>query len=97
MPTANARATDTLPEPPAKGSRWRLRRDVMRFPHFTARAGLTGVVSSDPDDYNICLRIDAHLPGAEEWDNDVCWAPEDAMEQDCAAFAFLADCERVTD
>lgn len=61
-----------LPE----GSRVRLTADAERFPHFIARAGSTGVVNHDPHD-GIAVKLDRHLPGAEEWDNEVIWTVED--------------------
>jgi hypothetical protein len=58
--------------------RYRLRHDVDRFPHFVARAGMTGTLV-EHDDELVTLRMDDHLPGAEEWDNEVCWYPEDGL------------------
>lgn len=75
-----------LPEPrelevremtlPKVGARVRLKQDVERYPHFIAKAGSEGIVTSaDPDDYGV--RLDMPLPGAEEWDNQVLWSNDD--------------------
>lgn len=78
---------------PATGSRGRLRRSVDRFPHFVAQAGATGTVTEATDSL-IALRLDELLPGAEEWDNEVCWTSDDieAAEQTVAA-VFYEDVE----
>lgn len=72
-----------LPEcPNLKGARVRLRRQVDRFPHFIAPQGATGTVSAiEPDGaggiHGIDVTMDEHLPGAEDWDNAVCWYDAD--------------------
>ena len=66
---------------PPVGSRGRLRRSVDRFPHFVAQAGATGTVTEATDSL-IALRLDEFLPGAEEWDNEVCWTPDDIEAPD---------------
>ena len=78
---------------PAVGSRGRLRRNVDRFPHFIAKAGATGTVTEATDSL-IAVRMDEVLPGAEEWDNEVCWTPDDieAADQTVAA-VFYEDVE----
>ncbi|HSS43055.1 MAG TPA: hypothetical protein VLK37_10980 [Solirubrobacterales bacterium] len=78
---------------PAVGSRGRLRRSVDRFPHFVAQAGATGTVTEATDSL-IALRLDRFLPGAEEWDNEVCWTADDieAADQTVAA-VFYEDVE----
>lgn len=72
---------------PSIGSRWRLKRDIDRYPHFIAPKGAVGTVT---DTYNSCisLKLDFQLAGAEGWDNEVVWA-EDAVGR------FPEDCERV--
>lgn len=74
---------------PAVGSRGRLRRNVDRFPHFVALAGATGTVTEATDSL-IALRLDEVLPGAEEWDNEVCWTCDDieAADQTIAAVLY---------
>lgn len=63
------------------GDRVRLRRDVERYPHFIARAGMTGtVVIADHD--TIAVRMDEHLDGCEEWDNEVIWSDDMDLLQD---------------
>jgi hypothetical protein len=78
---------------PAVGSRGRLRRNVDRFPHFIAQAGAPGTVTEATESL-IALRLDKPLPGAEEWDNDVCWTSDDleAADQTVAA-VFYEDVE----
>jgi len=61
---------------PPVGARARLRHVIDRYPHFSIEAGATGTVTESSDDL-ICLRMDRHVEGAEEWDNEVCWTPED--------------------
>lgn len=71
---------------PAVGSRWRLKHDVDRFPHFVAPAGATGTVT-DTYGAHISLKLDEHLPGAETWENEVVWTDADTerFAQDCEA------------
>lgn len=69
-----------------EGMRVRLDRDVERFPHFTAPAGMTGTVT-DITDNNISVRMDEHLPGAETWDNEIVWHDVD----DASASSFYED------
>lgn len=58
---------------PAPGTRVRLARDVDRYPHFIAAAGSVGTVVDIGDANIFAVRIDEHLPGAEEWENEVHW------------------------
>jgi hypothetical protein len=89
---SRAVVSDQLPE---TGSRGRLRRSVDRFPHFVAHAGATGTVTEATDSL-IVLRMDVPLPGAEPWDNEVCWTSDDieAAEQTVAA-VFYEDVETI--
>jgi hypothetical protein len=78
---------------PEIGTRWRLTRMVERFPHFTAPAGAVGVITRS-EAFSIALKLDDHLDGAEEWDNEVCW--DDAWEGAGSLLPeFAADCEPV--
>ncbi|MGN6817015.1 MAG: hypothetical protein ACTHK3_13185 [Solirubrobacterales bacterium] len=80
---------------PSLGSRGRLRRSVDRFPHFVAQAGATGTVTEATDSL-IALRLDEFLPGAEEWDNEVCWTSDDIESADqTVAAVFYEDVEIV--
>ena len=56
------------------GTRVELVRDVDRFPHFIAPKGAQGEVVY-ADEHTISVRMDELVPGAEEWDNEVCWYP----------------------
>lgn len=58
------------------GTRVKLTHDVDRFPHFIADAGMTGTVSNT-DDGVICVKMDEHLAGAEEWGNEIVWSIRD--------------------
>ncbi len=59
-----------------EGTRVRLTCDVERYPHFTARKGMVGTVTMMEMDEAVCVRLDEFLPGAEDWDNEVCWYPQ---------------------
>jgi hypothetical protein len=74
---------------PAIGSRWRLRRDVDRFPHFVAPAASRGTVTDSYDD-NVSLRLDVRLPGAEAWGNEIVWAGDQKAD-------FTNDCESLAE
>lgn len=64
-----------MPDYLAVGTRVRLTHAVDRYPHFIAPQGATGALTvSGPD--VVCVRLDEHLHGAEAWDNEVCWYPE---------------------
>ena len=54
-----------------------------RFPSFIAKKGMTGVIVAVPDSdhANLAVRLDDHLDGAEEWDNEVHWI-EDLDDDD---------------
>ena len=93
------------PEPPKVGDRIRLRREVNKYPHFIAERGATGTVVESAAD-EICglivVKMDAHLPGAEDWDNCVYWTADDDEALDSgrepyAAVPFWADCARIVD
>lgn len=64
---------------PLEGERWHLTTDVERGPHFTAAAGMRGTIVEATRDL-VRLKLDDHLPGAEEWDNEVCWTPENCED-----------------
>lgn len=55
-----------------EGARVRLTRDVDRYPHFVAPKGAEGTITKNWDDL-IAVKLDEHLEGAEEWDNEVQW------------------------
>ena len=70
---------------PRVGMRVRLIENVNRYPHFVARAGLTGVVtevqSEEDGGVQYAVRLDRHLPGAEEWDNQVWWNDDEHVAE----------------
>lgn len=80
---------------PAVGARGRLRQAVDRFPHFVVEAGSMGTVTLATGSL-IALRMDEPLPGAEEWDNEVCWTCDDiAADDQAVADVFCRDVEVV--
>ena len=84
--------------PPAR-ARVRLRRTVRRD-SFVAEAGAKGIVTESSPNL-IALWMDEFIPGAEEWDNEVWWTPEDgeapvdhgASDEERVIAAFRADAE----
>lgn len=95
-----------VPAAPRVGDRIRLRREVSKYPHFIAEAGLTGTVTeSSADDISglISVRMDEPLAGAEAWDNEILWGADD--DQDYADFdrepyavvPFWRDCALIVD
>ena len=65
-----------------RGQRVRLKRDVDRYPSFIAKKGMEGTVVAipGPDDMNLAVKMDDHIDGAEEWDNEVHWIEDLDME-----------------
>lgn len=61
---------------PAVGSRAMLRHEVERFPHFLIDGGATGTITEATESL-IALKMDEFVPGAEAWDNELCWTQED--------------------
>ncbi len=89
-----------MPSLPVVGARARLRRRVERFPHFLVEAGGMGTITTATEKL-IAMKMDLLVSGAEGWDNEVCWTPEEGeaiagpgatAEQQIAA-AFHADAE----
>lgn len=66
------RVCDVVARRPRVGTKVRLKRNVERYPHFIAKKGSTGVVTSSDED-NLWVKMDEHLDGAEEWDNEIQW------------------------
>jgi hypothetical protein len=62
---------------PPVGARARLRVPVERFPHFQVEAGAEGTLTEATDSL-VALRMEETIPGAEEWDNEICWTADDA-------------------
>lgn len=54
------------------GARVRTLRTIDRFPDFMVAAGAAGVVVQS-NDAILRVRMDATIPGAEEWDNEIHW------------------------
>jgi hypothetical protein len=55
------------------GTRVRLCHDIDRYPHFVAPKGAEGTVI-DHGTGMFHVRMDEHIPGAEDWDNEVIWS-----------------------
>lgn len=96
-----SRQRDGAPgELPALGARVRLRRDVDRLPPFRVEAGATGAITTATEEL-IAMKMDLLVPGAEEWNNEVCWTPEEgeaitgqgATSRQKIVAAFYADVE----
>lgn len=85
---AAARIWLRLNAPEIEGSCYRLTRTVERYPHFTCPAGATGDVLEATADM-VRLRMHEHLPGAEEWENEIIWTQADDAENISAIWAFL--------
>jgi hypothetical protein len=66
----------------AIGYRFKLVREVDRFPDFVAKTGSTGTVCLLEND--VWGQMDQAIPGAREWDNQIHW---DTVED------FLSDSE----
>jgi hypothetical protein len=66
---AYQRRLNSFPE----GCKVCLKTDIERYPHFIADAGMTGIVAENSK-WLFAVRMDMLLVGAEEWDNEVCWA-----------------------
>src|SRR5262245_11400054 len=58
-----------------EGTRVRLISDVERFPHFIAKAGMTGYVREIRPDF-LAVKIDQPLENCEEWENEVWWSDD---------------------
>jgi hypothetical protein len=86
---------------PQPGERFRLAGPVDRFPHFLAPSGTSGTVTYAEEHNIICLRMDEHLDGAEEWDNEIVWSADEDQDattgKPSAAVPFYRDTEPLTD
>lgn len=81
---------------PREGSRWALRQPIEKYPHFTVPAGYTGTIMEADCDL-IRLRMDAHIPGCEEWDNEIVWSENDDPAEISALNAFMQDAELLSE
>lgn len=59
---------------PTVGERYRVAHEVWRYPHFIVPAGMTGEITCS-DEELVALRMDAHIEGARDWDNELHWYP----------------------
>jgi hypothetical protein len=78
-----------------EGLRFRLVRNVERYPQFVAPAGAVGTVVTDSaaelHGY-VALKLDAPVPGMEPWDGEVHWYADfspDAERESDAVMDFL--------
>ncbi len=69
---------DNEPKPPSVGERYRLSREVDRYPHFVAPQGAEGTVVEGTEGC-IALRMDTQIDGCAEWDNCIVWT----VDEDC--------------
>lgn len=67
---------------PYHGMRVRWPEPADHYPHFIVPKGATGTVilSSDVGDPAIVVRLDRPLAGAEEWNNEVHWPLDNALD-----------------
>lgn len=63
------------------GLRVRVQAQVDRFPHFTVEKGAAGTIESANRD-QIAVKMDAHIPDCEEWNNCVMVYATDAHDSD---------------
>jgi hypothetical protein len=71
----------------AVGYRFRLFRQVDRFPDFLAPADLTGVVTA-VDDNGVWGRMDQHIAGAQQYDNQIHWQTPDEFARDTVGESY---------
>jgi len=63
-----------------EGDRITLAEYVDRFPFFLVEPGATGTVT-EASDKLITVKMDAHIDGCEEWDNEIIFnLPDDGEE-----------------
>ena len=55
------------------GTQIMLRRSIDRFPHFIVEQGATGTVVEFSDGL-VRVKMDDHIEGCEEWDNEIVWS-----------------------
>lgn len=59
------------------GARVECKHDVDRYPHFTVPAGAKGTVTTDGNPDVVTVKLDDHIAGAEDWDNEIVWSIRD--------------------
>lgn len=74
---------------PPIGKRIRLVEDVERYPDFIAPAGMTGVIVQVKP--YVAVKMDKELKGAEQWDNEVHWYPQEHPGQFDRQVEFLGE------
>jgi hypothetical protein len=70
------------------GDRITLIDEVDRFPHFIASKGAKGTVEFTEAD-TICISMDDHIDGCEEWDNEIVWIVGESL--DCEVVLRIND------
>lgn len=60
----------------AINTRVRTTQVIDRYPHFLAPAGATGTVVAVEPSF-VAVRMDEPIEGAEEWNNQIHWGPDD--------------------
>lgn len=75
-----------------EGQRYRLARDVERYPHFVAPEG-TEVTVVEVSGEEVRAQAHTELSGADEWDNEIHWY--DDPEAGSAASQFRDDTELI--
>lgn len=72
------------PAPFRVGARVRTRVEIDRYPSFLVAAGETGTVVVS-DEGTLSVRMDQHIVGAEEWDNEIMWTENEDTLKDVPA------------
>ena len=84
---------ETRDDMPTVGQRVTLVHEADRFPHALVPAGATGTVNH-VDAGMIGVRLDEHVEGLEEWENDLMfYAEQECAEGESLARAFWARVE----
>jgi S-adenosylmethionine/arginine decarboxylase-like enzyme len=74
----------------AVGTRVRLTRAVDRYPHFIAPEGATGTVVVSERGNIVAVRLDTHLPGAEDWSNEIHWSDDDLAAEPDPGYSHIS-------
>lgn len=69
------------------GDRVALGRDLDRHPHFVAEKGLLGTVTFSTMAL-VKVRLDAELPGAEHWQNEIYWYHDEMLDETAISLAL---------
>jgi hypothetical protein len=68
------------------GYRFKLFREVARFPDFVVPAGLSGTVTV-ANEHGVRAKMDEQVDGARHWDNQIHWEDEDEFAADTEPYS----------